>query len=430
MRYVEITIPTGKRRAILDVLKDEGLDYVVAEETGNEAYTAVVSFPIPTDGVEPVLDRLRGLGLEDDAYTVVLNAETIVSRKFEALEQRYERPGDGVPESRRPRGEIRTRARALAPDRNEFLVMTVLSIAIATAGVLLDSVAVVVGSMVIAPLIGPAMATSVGTVLRDRELFVRGVKLQVLGGVLGVTTAAALAFAVKTIHIVPPGLDVTGLGQVESRLTPGLLSLMVALGSGIAGAYSLSSGLSSALVGVAIAVALVPPTAVIGIGIAYALPVVVIGSTLLVLVNFFSINLGALALLWFQGYRPAQILEHDAARADTVKRAAALAAVILLLSAFLGGVTYYSYRAATIEQDVRSDVETVLDRPEYGELNLIDVTVEYEDPVLRRNPDRVVVTIGRPPGTEHPSLPGALAEAIDRPLVVEVRFVPIERPAG
>jgi len=90
VRLVQVTIPTGKRGAVLDTLDDEGIDYVVTEETSGREYTAVVHFPLPTEAVEDILESLHDVGLAEDAYTIVLNAETVVSRQFDALSKRYE----------------------------------------------------------------------------------------------------------------------------------------------------------------------------------------------------------------------------------------------------------------------------------------------------------------------------------------------------
>ncbi|HKJ57915.1 MAG TPA: TIGR00341 family protein [Halobacteriales archaeon] len=427
MRLVQISVPTGKREAIRRVLDDEEIEYLVTEETGSEEYTEVVTFPLPTNAVEPVLDRLHDAGLPDDAYTIVVDAETVISRRAEALEERYADEEEAP--DRISREEIAARAADLSPSLWTFVAMTAASVLIATAGVLLDSPAVVVGSMVIAPLIGPAMATSVGTVLADRELFERGVRLQVLGFVMGIAVAAVFAYLLKSLHLVNFGAEeLVAIGEVNERLAPDFLSLAVALAAGFAGAYSLSSGVPSSLVGVAIAVALVPPTAVVGVGIAWGLPAVVAGSTVLVLVNFLSINLAALAVLWYQGYRPRQLFYEDQARTATIKRIAVLAAAIAVLSVFLGGATFFSYQGAVVDEEVRSDVRTVLERPAYQDLVLVDVTVEQGGLPFAPEPQRVVVTVGRSPGQSYPQLADDLAAEIEtgQNLAVEVRFVVVQ----
>ncbi|AEN06393.1 TIGR00341 family protein [Halolamina sp.] len=409
MRLVQVMIPVGKRDAVLSVLDSRAIDYVLSDETSGREYTAVVSFPLPTSAVEPILDQLREeAGIDRDAYTVVLEAETVVSQKYEQLEKEWE---DGEEGERIARDELVARASDLAPDWVPFLIMTFLSALVATAGLLLDSAAVVVGSMVIAPLIGPAMATSVGSVVDDRELFVRGVKLQAAGALLAIAGAALFASALRYSNIVPLGpMEVLAIDEVRERLSPGVPSLVVALAAGVAGALSLSSGVSAALVGVMIAAALVPPTAVIGIGIAWGEPTAVFGSAVLVAVNFLSINFAALAVFFYKGYRPEQWFKTEDARRETIKRIGTLGVVILLLSSFLGGVTYASYERAVFADDARDTVEELVDAE--PSLSLISFDVEYGAAFPFRSAERVVVTIGHPPGTDPPSLVGRIYERV------------------
>jgi uncharacterized hydrophobic protein (TIGR00341 family) len=427
-------VPPGKRNAILRALDDEGIDYAVAEETSNREYTAAITFPLPQAAVEPVLERLRKTGLDREAYTVVLDAETVISRRFDDLSERYEETEENG--DRIAREELAARARSLAPSWRTFVVMTVVSAVVATAGLLLDSAAVVVGSMVIAPLIGPAMATSTGSVVDDRDLFLRGVRLQIAGGVLAVLAAATFAFLLRTAHVVPlETADVFAIDEVRERLVPDVLSLVIALGAGAAGALSLSTGVSTALVGVMIAAALVPPTAVVGIGVAWGSPRAISGAFVLVLVNFLSINFAALAVLWATGYRPKGWLRHEEARVATLKRIGALGAALLVLSALLGGVTYSTYRTATFEEETRVAVDDALDQ--YQTLEQLSLTVGYEETFPFTRPERVTVTVGHPPESDPPPIAARLAERIgrlaetpfrpDRPVSVEVQYVVVER---
>mgnify|MGYP000076635099 CR=1 FL=1 len=421
MRLVEITIPNGKREAILAALDDHDIDYVVTDETSGREFDAVVSFPLPTNAVEPVLDDLRETGIDREAFTVVLSAETVVSKRFEELQERYAAEED---EGRIAREELTAKANELAPPLPSYVILTVVSAVIATAGLLLDSPAVVVGSMVIAPLVGPAMAASIGTVVDDPELFVRGVKLQALGMGLAVVSAAAFAWAVKTIYLIPPGMEITAVPEIQERLTPDFLSLVVALGAGVAGVLSLSTGVSTALVGVMIAVALMPPAATVGIGLAFGQPAVSIGSGVLALVNGLSINLAALVVLWYRGYRPENWFRLSEARSRTLKRVGTLLVAIAVLSAFLGGVTYSAYQNGTFEEDARHAVEGELDGHPDLELHSFDVV--YGQGVLFRTPSRVVVGVGYAAGTGPPGLAATLADAVEREtgrsVRVEVRY--------
>ena len=427
MRLVQVTIPAGKRDAVLGALDDEGIDYVVSDETSGRDYTGVAYFPLPNEAVEPVLERLRDVGVDDDGYTVIVEANTVVSRRFEQLQERYAEEED---EDRIARQELTARAGDLAPSLSTYAIMTVVSAVIATAGLMLDSPAVVVGSMVIAPLIGPAMATSVGTVVDDREMFRRGVKLQIFGLLLAVASAGLFAFLIRSVHLIPPLADVTSIPEIRERIAPDFLSLVVALGAGVAGVISLSTGVSTALVGVMIAVALIPPAATVGIGLAWGQPLVSLGSAVLLLVNVLSINLAALVVLWYKGYRPSQWFRADDAQSATITRIGVLIASIVLLSAFLGGVTLDSFDRATTEEEIRVGAEEIVH--EAG-ATVIEIEVEHTNTAVFQQPSGVVVTVGVPPGEPTPAIVerlNAMADRVaDRDVTTEVRFVTVDRAA-
>lgn len=440
MRLVQVTIPAGKRETVADALDEEEIDYAITDEIGGREYTAIVWFPLPTDAVEPVLETLREAGLDEHADIVVVDAQTVLSEEFEELQERYEEEEQG---ERIAREEMIVQAQGLAPTWPLFLVLTTISAIVATAGVLLDSPAVVVGSMVIAPLIGPAMATSVGTVIGDRDLFKRGAKLQFAGILIGIGSAAAFALLVKSLYLVPPGLEVLSISQIKGRLSPDFLSLAVALGAGIAGALSLTSGVSTALVGVMIAAALVPPMAVVGVGIAWQEPRAILGPMVLVFVNFLSINLAALIVMWHKGYRPGHWFKLRKARSTTLKRVAVLAVAIVVFSGFLGGATYASYQQSTFEQTAKEGVlELTADGGAYEQLELLNVEVTYGEISVRpygevsarrylmlsfRDPKYVIVTVGRSGSQEFPGLASAIQKRIanetERRVGVRVRII-------
>nr|WP_317176088.1 TIGR00341 family protein [Halovivax sp. KZCA124] len=225
-------------------------------------------------------------------------------------------------------------AKDLTPRFSTYVVMMVLSMFVATAGLLLDSPAVVVGSMVIAPLIGPALGASVGTVINDHALFRRAIKQQAIGLSVGVVTATVFAFVIRTTGLVPPMTDLFDISEIEGRLTPDLLSLVIAIGAGVAGAWTLTAGTSVALVGVMMAVAVVPPLGVVGIGIAWGFPSVALAASVLVLVNMLTINITSLAVLWYKGYRPESWFQQNEARITTAKCTVVLAVTIIVLTGF------------------------------------------------------------------------------------------------
>ncbi|EMA48869.1 MULTISPECIES: TIGR00341 family protein [Halococcus] len=420
MRLVQVLVPKGTREAILGELDEEGVDYAVWEETGRGEFEAVVSFPIPRSGVEPVLDRLRAAGVEEDAYTIVQSTETVVSRRIGALRERYT-------DLRISRDELVARAADLAPETSTYAAFLVLSTVIAAMGLLLDSAATIIGAMVIAPLMGPAISASVGTVVDEPDLARRGIVLQVGGLVLAVACAAVLGTILKTTVLVPPGLDITEVPQIAERTHPNFLSLFLALGSGIAASISIIRGAGSALIGVAIAVALVPPAATAGLGIAWGVPLVFVTASTLVLVNLLAINLSALVMLWLSGYRPQRHSRVEGARSALLKRSARLIGALLVLSVVLGSVTFASFQVATFEQETNAELDAMFDGPEYEGTSLVETGVEYDgvDFVLG-NPAEVRVVVGLDESDPPPNLASMidtrLTRATNEPVSVQVVY--------
>jgi uncharacterized hydrophobic protein (TIGR00341 family) len=431
-------VPAGKRAAVVEALQAENIDYVLTDETSGREYTAVVSFPLPTGAVEPILERLREAGIERDAYTVVVTAETVVSDRFDELVEEYE--AESGDDDRIAREELASRAEQMAPETRTFTVLAVVSAVVATAGLLLDSPAVVVGSMVIAPLLGPAMATAVGTVVDEQALFRRGVGLQVGGGLLAVAAATVFAAVLRFSGVVPvDAATVFATPEVAERLTPGLLALPIALGAGVAGALSLSAGVSAALVGVMIAAALVPPTAVVGIGVAWGRPMAVIGAGLLVVVNYLSINATALGTLWYRGYRPDDRFGFETAT-GTRRRLAVVTVVLAVATALLGGATLAGSQTATVEQAAGEETRALLaDQPG----SFVGVETETAG-VLFRQPTRMTVTVAVPPDAPYPAVADPLAARLGpitreafadlpwtvSPPAVRVEFVRVERASA
>ncbi|MFW6321064.1 MAG: TIGR00341 family protein [Halohasta sp.] len=428
MRLVQVSIPTGSQQAVTETLDDAGVDYVVTDETSSREFGSVATFPLPTNAVEPVLADLREVGIDDSTYTVIVDAKTVISHQFDQLEAEY--TDEGNTSEQIAREELQTDAKNLVSGRENYLLMTVISSVVATAGLLLDSPATVVGSMVIAPLIGPALAASVGTVVDDHELFVRGIKLQLSGMAVAIGSAALFAAALRFGNLVPPGLDPLTIGEVRERLAPNMLVLAVALGSGVAGMISLMTGVSVALVGVMIAVALIPPAAAMGIGIAYGIPSLTLGSGVFVLVNVLSINLAALVVLWLSGYRPEAWFRISDVRSKLFHRVAALAVSILLLSVFLGGITYDTHQATDEERQIELAVDEVFDGASYEGAHVDEITISRTEAIMFSEVEGVEIDVSVPPDRPFPPVARPLDEAIEAELgsevTVEVRFVEVE----
>ncbi len=396
MRLVQVFVPRGDLDLVLETAEATGVDYAVSEQTCRGEFEALVSVPVPPAAVEPFLSELRASGLDEGSYTVVTAAETVVSDRADELHGEFAG-------TRISREELQSRAADLAPAASTYFILLVVSTAIATAGLLLDSAATIIGAMVVAPLMGPALSASVGVVVDDDMLARRGVVLQVTGICVAVATAAAIGWLLRGTVLLPPGFDITTVPEVRERTTPSVLALFLALGSGVAGVVSLVRNVGSVLVGVAIAVALVPPAATAGLGIAWGHPTVVVTAGTLVLINLLSINLTALILLWLSGYRPHRTDRIDHAYGQLRSRVVMLVVAIAILSLVLGGVTYGSYQTAAVEHDIQTELEAMTDDPAFDEFAFHERTVDYElVDVYTGGQPSVTVLVERPPGEQEP----------------------------
>jgi uncharacterized hydrophobic protein (TIGR00341 family) len=380
MRLIQTLVPEGKHDVVIEVIEEAEIDYAMTSETSGQGYSDILYIPAESDDVEEILDELRDVGVEREGYMVVTDVETIVSERFE--EQNDDEEAD---EERISREELSTKAHNLSRSTPNYIIFTVVSAVVATAGLLEDSAAIVVGSMVIAPLIGPAMASCVGTVVNDNELFWAGIRSQALGIVVAVLSATLFAFSYRLLLV--SELDLLLIQQVVERVHPGLLSLAVALGAGIAGALSLTSGADEALVGVMIAVALIPPAASVGLGIGYADPVVAGGAGILVLVNVLSINAAGIITIWSKRYRPTHWFDERQARRDTIQRFAAFILVILVLSSFLAVSSLDARDNAVFETTVQTEIESTVDG------NVLSVEFNYQPQLLSQSQTGVVVHV-------------------------------------
>jgi uncharacterized hydrophobic protein (TIGR00341 family) len=429
MRLIQLAVPGDTVPAIEGILTDEDIDYYCTTEATREKYDTIVHFSVHTPDVEPVLDRLYEAGLSSTDHGVIVDIETDL---FEEIERDQESESKMGRHARIADAELRTEADNQIMDPYSFVQMTVLSALVATVGLILDSAAVIIGAMVIAPLLGPALSSTVGTVLDDQGLFWRGVRYQAVGVLVAVGSAALFAWALRATWIAPPGLAVADTAQIVERLSPDVLSLILALAAGAAGVLSLATRTKSAIVGVMIAAALIPPAATAGLGLAWGYPVVAIDAGILVLVNILAINLAGLAVFWHLGYRPPTWFGVQHSRKTVLKRSAVLLLVLLTVSVPLWVNTSTKMQGARLEDSIETGVRETLEQPQYADVVVDSVRVETDQSDVTHPPEQVVVRLGIPPEKHYPQLSSVLAEALtermDRTMGVRVEYLHVDRP--
>lgn len=176
----------------------------------------------------------------------------------------------------------------------DYVVMTIGACIIATLGLLSNSAAVIIGAMLVAPLMLPIRGMAFGFLEGDIELIQEGAKALGIGTVIAIALSTTLGFML--------GLSEYG-SEVWARSEPTLLDLGIAItAGGISGFAKVQPKISSTLAGTAIAVALMPPVCVIGLGLAQGRMALSEGATLLYVTNLIGITLACMLAFWLSGY--------------------------------------------------------------------------------------------------------------------------------
>jgi uncharacterized hydrophobic protein (TIGR00271 family) len=208
---------------------------------------------------------------------------------------------------------------------SRFWVLLVLAAVIATAGVIADSTATVIGAMIVAPLMTPILGTVLSIVTGDRLELARSLGLVVVGAVLVVAIAYLMGLAepVAVVAETDP--------QVAGRVHPRLIDLVAALATGAVGSFALvRADVSDTLPGVAIAISLVPPLAVVGLTLESGAPHQAAGALLLFLTNVGAILLSGLVVMAI--YRVTAAAERDAEQPALRRHRAVVAVVVFVIA--------------------------------------------------------------------------------------------------
>lgn len=262
---------------------------------------------------------------------------------------------------------------------SRFWMLLVLSSVIASAGVVADSTAAVIGAMIVAPLLGPIQGTMLATVLGDRSNLVRSLLLVVAGA--GV--AIAIGFVIGLV--VAGDVVAATNSQVAGRVSPRLIDLLAALGTGVVGSVALvRRDISDTLPGVAIAISLVPPLTVVGLTLESGAFGEAAGAMLLFVTNVVAIIATGIVVMSFYGVNKLSAVgvAEGTHRASLRKPAILLAVMLVIIGLPLSVTSFQIGAKSIIESAVHSEVDAwlvdtgwTLESIDYSSLELT-VTVE------------------------------------------------------
>ena len=311
LRLIEITLPEADQAAEA-LLQGESI-IRVWQHRFSEA-SIHVRVLCPAESVEAFLDSLEKRYASTEGFrAILLTVDAVIPRPVAP-------PGKAplptkAPASKqeaRPNRVSREELYAAITESSRlspiYMGMGVLSTILAASGLMRNSIAVEIGAMVLAPLLGPHMALSLATTLADIQLARRALK----AATVGILTAFALAVAIALILRIHP--DST---EIVSRTKVGLGDVGLALVSGIAGALAFTSGVSATLIGVMVAVALMPPLVACGLLLGAGRFDLALGALTLLLTNLICVNLAGVTTFLVQGVRPLSWWEANRAKKAT-----------------------------------------------------------------------------------------------------------------
>jgi uncharacterized hydrophobic protein (TIGR00341 family) len=200
--------------------------------------------------IDHVLEILQGFYKNHDSLRVViLPVEATIPRPEEPDEEeiKEEKKNEKKSPDRISIEELYQKMTAYAGVSRKFIVMAMLASFVAAIGLLKNDAAVIIGSMVIAPLLSPNMALSLATTLADSKLAGKAIRTNIIGFFLVLSIGMVMGFFMDVNPTIP---------QIASRSDISHLYIFLALAAGVAGAYSMTTGVAEALVGVMVAVAL------------------------------------------------------------------------------------------------------------------------------------------------------------------------------
>src|SRR6056297_219211 len=305
LRQIEVVVPCKHKDEFTDLLEDDSVEHYWNDES-KDAY--ILKALVDANKTENFLDKAEQIIGEREGFRLVLLAVEATLPRMEDDEEEEEKNGESnenngesdpwdkpLQGARVSREELYNQISDSVELSGIYIAMVSLSTVVAALGVRRDNTAVVIGAMVIAPLLGPNVGLALSTTLGDNKLLVRSIKSNIAGIAVAFLISVALGFLLSVDESVY---------QIASRTEVHLSDIALALASGAAGVLAYTIGMSAAVIGVMVAVALLPPLVTAGLLVGEMKFDLAYYAFLLVTTNVICVNLAAVATFILQGVKP------------------------------------------------------------------------------------------------------------------------------
>ncbi|MCP9208737.1 DUF389 domain-containing protein [Streptomyces sp. NEAU-Y11] len=296
MLHLRLIVPADRTDTVVRTVADTvGTTHlVVLPGAARDPAGDLVMCDVAREAADPLIDELRGLGLDEDGAITAENIDLSLSKRADAAEE--EAPGEGA-------DAVVWEQLAEATHEESTLSVTylaflVLATMIAACGVVLDNAILIVGAMAVGPEFGPLAGLCTALVRRAPRLAVRSAVALLVGFAAAMALTTAFSMAMDAVGLFGREMLEGERPNTDFIWNPDLFSLVVAVLAGIAGTLSLTSAKSGALVGVAISVTTVPAAANAAVALGYGEIDQMVGSSEQLLLNLAGIIVaGTLTLL-------------------------------------------------------------------------------------------------------------------------------------
>jgi len=321
LRVVEVVAPSDLASSVRKVFQEhKPIDVWSVAENEEGGRRIVIRALLDPDYQQSTLDALQDALTGSEGWQILLHPLDAVIPKPQPDDEALEKRARSRMTSTRE--VLYNQIEKGAETDSDYILFVALSTVVAGAALVTNNVAVLIGAMVIAPFLGPNLAFSFGTALGDREL------MRKASVTLSIGFAMAVGLSIFGGAVLPLDLEAK---ELIDRTQIGLDGVAVALASGACAALALTSGASASLVGVMVAVALLPPAVAMGIMIGAGNWFSAIGAAELFLVNVASVNLSALMVFRFRGIEPRMWLRKFEARQSRRSAFIVLGGLMILL---------------------------------------------------------------------------------------------------
>ncbi len=352
MKQLQISVPLETKETVQEILEDYSSEISVSDAEKNDKNIAQFTLTVKSEQIDELTDRLKSLkDIESGDLSIsVLKQESLI-KKGRATE------GSGTMLSHE---EVYSKAKESATFNIAERALIGISAVIAAYGLVSNNIIVVIGAMMLSPILAPFVSGALSLNVGDKSLMMKALKTGLLSALISVSAA--------TVALLPFSIQPNELIYLITSAT--MYSILLSLFVGVAAALTFVTGLRDQIAGVAVAIALIPPLASVGIGLRLLDFVIVLNSLTVAFMNMSAVILASFATFWALNFEPSTYYKQRQAHKIRYLVPVVLTVFCLLILFTAYDIDRYS------EEDLVSEAE------EYLGLKLVETNFEDNKAVI------------------------------------------------